>query len=598
MAARAEDDWDSKLAALRERRARYPEETQAEAAAALGVSRAWVGKRLRQMEAAGDHPLLASAGVPESRALVAVASPGKGTRDGGRQTALAGLSGIASTGALQTILPPPDEKGRWTDYGLDQKDWDRIGTQQLLKLLRRISPDYSRAVWDYLRLMNAGYDAKALNLDNDDEHTEGQEALDDFLGLLSDYYGGFKQVAGRAFSNYLFRGMLITELVLDRSGRVPVDLVVPDATIVRFRRVKDPQRGQVWQIGQIVKGEFDPLDTPTIGYVAVDSDPDNPYGTPLFTPAIFPILFLMGLLQDLRRVVAQQGYPRTDIVLKMEQVKALLTKTGDAELVALGKKMVGEIADFYTRLQPDEAFVHTDFSEVKTNGGAIATNVLQSTKPLIETLERQAMRALKSTPLMMGTDGGANESYANRQWEIFAQGINSLQQDVENNLSDRCQLALEVQGIQCRVEIRFHKVRAADDQRDEQTFKLRIENAVMARDQGFWSQEQASLHAVNEKPDQKEAPAPAPVESGGDNEDEQTDDQAEAEDGDNQDRVSSGKKRPAKNPNGQRRVPISDVDAAALDDAADEWADVFDGESVEDLLDAELRNAPEDGDGE
>jgi predicted flap endonuclease-1-like 5' DNA nuclease len=38
-------------------------------------------------------------------------------------------------------------------------------------------------------------------------------------------------------------------------------------------------------------------------------------------PSLFPALFLLGLLHDVRRVVQQQGYPRLDLEQELQQVQ-------------------------------------------------------------------------------------------------------------------------------------------------------------------------------------------------------------------------------------------------------------------------------------
>jgi hypothetical protein len=564
------------------RRAAHPEETHQQTATALGVSRQWVSKELRAREdvPAASHREVAIPAHNTSRAVVGVAQ-----RGGGRKTS---TNQFGPQGGLLTILPPPDEYSRWAEFGLDMKDWDRIGTAKLMRVLRNMSPDMSRAIWDYMRLLNNGYEITAYKPGGTDPDTRAQARVDELTSLIEDLYGSAKVQFGRMFMNKLMRGAMLVELVLDDAGRRAVDLVVPDPATVRFRRVEDPVRGMIWQMGQWQNGTFVILDQPTIRYIATDPDPDNPYGQPMLTSAIFPILFLIGLLQDLRRVVAQQGYPRTDIVVKMEQLRDAFETTSDADLRELARATVREITEYYGQLEPDDAFAHTDFVEVSTNGGAIGTQVLASIQPLIEVLERQAMRALKSTPLMMGMVSQTSEANANRQWEIFAAGIKSIQQDAETLLGQLYELNLEIQGIQATVEVRFAELRAAEEARDEQTFKAKLENAIVARDQGFWDQEQASMHAIGEPPALAEAPAPAAVPTTDD--EDQTEDQAEQEDGDDSERRTEIRRRMALM-GVTRAVDISDVDDAAIMDAAATWEDVFADTRYEDLIYADLIGA-------
>lgn len=601
MRTRTVVDPEHQVRVARARELRGAGLTHAAIALEVGRSRSWVTKYLAEPGALTPYQRnVVPARVKQegSRAVVAVAR----APEGGRLTSMG--MGAIGTSRLQAILPPPDYRSRWISKGLDMSEWDRMSSSELIRILRHVSPDVSRAVWDWNRLLNPGYELTAYKVGTERKTPDdrAQAALNAFVDDLEEHYGSLKVQFGRGFMNALMRGSILAELVTDARGRVPVDLVVPDPVTIRFRQGRDPVRGTIWEKGQWQNGEFVSLEYPTIKYVAVDPESDNPYGTAMLGSAIFPCLFLIGLLHDLRRVVAQQGYPRTHIQINLEQLRAAFSQASDTELEAKIAELQDDIAEYYGTLQPDDAFITTTSVDVNTNGGAIATQVLASAAALIDVLERMAMRALKSMPLLMGLTEGTSEANANRQWEIFAEGINSLQQDAENLFGALFQIALEIQGIQCEVELRFAKLRAAEEARDEQTFKLRLENAQAARDAGFWSQEQASLHAVHEPPAEEEAPAPAPapVPDATPGEGDQPPADAQAEDGDLGNnsvarpwsRLTPEEKREVRRRLADlgvtRAVDISKADDAAVDEAVAIWEDVFAGERVADLLRAEV----------
>jgi hypothetical protein len=576
MAAWTPEEREAKLERLWAIRAANPDATHQWYAEHIGASRAWVTKTITAAEAELDRVATVETRAlePSTSGLVKVAK-----RQTGRKTDIG--PGYGST-ALVAVLPPPTEFHRWSEFGLDMQKWDTIPTNQLVKLLRQISPDWSRAIWDYLRLSNAGHTIDVFRRGTEDPYPEAEEKLQEFRDTLSAYYGTEKVVYGRMLMNKVMRGAILTELVLNDAGTEPIDLVVPDPATVRFRRTQHPTRGWYWEIGQMQEGKFVSLESPLIRYVATDPDSDMPYGTSMVTSALFPTIFLIGLMHDLRRVVAQQGYPRTDIKVIMEQLKAGFNYTNDAALKKLAQDTIEEITGYYRTLEPDDAFAHTDAIEVTTNGGAIATQVLAATAPLLDLLERQAMRGLKAMPLTMGMTDQAGESTSNRQWEIYAQGLKSGQQDAETSLEDHYEQALLCQGYQVTVRFRFAELRAAEEARDEQTFKLRLENAIVARDQGFWDQDQAANHAVRDDPagDPPAAPAAEPTE---DDEEDQTGEEAEQEDGADAER---GTRR-----DGTRAVSISNVDDDAIADAVQAWRDTFAGTKYETLLDATVREA-------
>lgn len=413
---------------------------------------------------------------------------------------------------MRAVAAPTDAESAWRFQDLDNDTLSRMSPQRLAEVLTDLSPDVSRALWDFLRMCNPGWTVQVFRPGGKTAFPKGQQACDAFITQLGLYYGSFKIPVGYLFIGAFLRGSILGELVLDRRGRRPVDLATPDPASVRFRRVDDLERGAIWQPFQWQGSEQVPLDRATICYIPVDPLPGPPYGRAIVAPALFTALFLLGLLHDLRRVVAQQGYPRIDLVVNLEKLKAMMPKSDDDDdepdpkkLAAWVKAAVAEVERFYAQLQPESAYVHTDAIEVKRPVGAVDSSSLGAVDGLIKALERMLVRGLKTMPLMMGTTDGVSEANANRQWEIYAAGIKSIQHLVEAMLERLLTLALQVQGIAAVVRFRFAELRAAEEERDARTQKQRQDNAAHAFDRGWISQQEAAQLAVGHDAD---APAP------------------------------------------------------------------------------------------
>lgn len=404
------------------------------------------------------------------------------------------------------ILVPGSADHNWRTLDLDTGTLDRISSAELMELLVDVSPDISRALWDFLRLCNPGWEAAALLGEEPDE--AGQIALDAFLGALGALYGSVDVVLDRLFMGAFLRGGMLGELVLDKRGRLPIDLATPDPETVRFRLANDDERGQVWQLCQQQgPGRTVPLDRPTVAYVPVDPLPGSPYGRPLASPALFSSLFLLGLLHDLRRVVAQQGYPRIDLAVSMEKLQAAMPDDlADDQEAMKGwvAAVISEVQTVYGGLEPDDAYIHTDVIAVNRPVGAVDASSLGAVDGLIKALERMLTRALKTMPLLMADTAGASEANANRQWEVHAAGIKSLQHRAESLLGRLLTLALQAQGLRATVRFRFAELRAAELLRDAQAEALQIANARAKYDAGYIGQAEAAQIVVGHAPDQPE----------------------------------------------------------------------------------------------
>lgn len=427
-----------------------------------------------------------------------------------------------SFGFARSVIAPPDAEGHWRAYDLDAETLSRHSPARLMELLADLSPDVSRALWDFLRLFNPGWEAKALKPGSDEIDKAGQDALDGVLATLKRLYGSCDVVWGRLALGAFLRGAFVGELVLDANGIEAVDLATPDPFALRFRKRQDELRGIVWQLCQWQEGELVDLDRITIQYVPVDPFPSSPYGRPIAAPALFTSLFALGLLHDLRRVVAQQGYPRLDLEIDFEQVIDLVKQEPEDGRNAL--QVVAAIAEdvrrSYAELEPDDAYVHPSLVKVNRPVGAVDASALGGIDGLIRALERMAVRALKTMPLLMGNNEATSETHANRQWEVMAAGIKSLQHTCESLLEHLLGVALEAQGIKATVEFRFAELRASELMRDAMTQTTVQTNAAFAYAQGWISQEAAAEIAVGHAPDVPEprqiatptnAPQPPPI---------------------------------------------------------------------------------------
>ncbi len=420
-------------------------------------------------------------------------------------------------GAMWQTYTPPSSDETFRDYNLDSQTLSRISPQNLLDLLADLSPDVSRALWDFLRLCNPGWEVKAFRPGADEPDEELTANTRAFLDTLDDLYGSADIVFGRLYLGAFLRGAFCAELVLGRDGRTPVDFATPDPATIKFDRAGDDVRGEVWRPFQYQSGQKVYLDAPTFRYVPVDPFPGKPYGRAVAAPALFTTLFLLGLLHDLRRVVQQQGYPRLDISVLTEKLSALIptdAKTDAVKFKEWSDAAIEQVQSFYDELEPDDAFVHLDTVEMGKNVGTVDSSSLGAVDGLIQALERMSTRALKTMPLLMATTDGVSEANANRQWEIFAAGVKSMQHYCETMLERLFTLGLRAQGYEARVEFRFSELRAAELLRDAQVEKLQIENETRKRNEGWITQDEAA-QAVTGHDAVAEAPAiPTPNNAG------------------------------------------------------------------------------------
>ena len=418
--------------------------------------------------------------------------------------------GLRLGSRLSAIVPPTSVDADWRQLDLDARTLSRISPFKLAEYLADISPEVSRALWDFLRECNAGYEIEVYAPGSDEVvDPAGQAAVESFIGTLARLYGAFDVQINRLFLSLFMRGAILSELVIGADGRTPVDLAVVDPAVVRAMRKTDPVRGTIFEYGQQQDGQWTPFTRPTISYIPVDPLPGSPYGRALISPALFTTLFLIGLLHDLRRVIAQQGYPRYDIEIVLDELAKQMPAELEGNAAATQTWLDGivqAVSDFYADLEPESAFVHTSTIKLNRPVGTVDSTSLAGLGPIVEALERMAVRALKTTPFMLALTESTTETQANRQFEQHAITIRAVQHLVENQLSTLFGLALQAQGIVATVHVEFAENRRSERLRYAQAEQLEIANARAKYDHGWISQDEAAHEGAGR--DTADAPEP------------------------------------------------------------------------------------------
>jgi hypothetical protein len=402
------------------------------------------------------------------------------------------------------IRPPIDYQGNWHSLDLDVHLLSKLPPSKAIDYLVEVSPDMGRTLYDWLRLCNPGYQVDVYYPGTKTPYEEGKAAIDTILERVAARYGGtFDVVINKLFASAYLRGALVSELVLAPDRRTVLDIATPDPMTFRWKAEKDPQLGTRYTLYQLQPDGLIDCERPTVKYVPVDPLPGNPYGRPPVAPALFTTVFLLGLLHDLRRVIAQQGWPRIDVAVALSKLAEQLPETirdDPTKFQAWAKRVISDIQTAYARLQPEDAWIHSDAVTVGQPVGAVDSSSLSAVPGIISFLERFATRALKTMPILMGTAEGTSESNANRQWEVMTASIKAIQHLAENLLGYNFGLALRAQGLQGLVVVRFAELRAAEQLRDQQTLKLKIINLAILYDRGIITQEEMAQAIVNHAP--------------------------------------------------------------------------------------------------
>ena len=211
-------------------------------------------------------------------------------------------------------------------------------------------------------------------------------------------------------------------------------------------------RGPRPRLGQETRHGFNYLDdTPLVKYLGFDRLTDNPVRqTDSRARSPFSSVFLLGLIQDLRRAIANVGLSRTDYTLEADELLKLIDRNpdiagDDAATAAFINEHIDKVKGVLSNLEVDSDFVH--LSTVKVNYATNPMTVnLNGLNTVIETLQRNIVNGFKGISALLNILDSTTETHIRSQLEYFVAALQSLQNEVAVMLSQFFDIANQVQG--------------------------------------------------------------------------------------------------------------------------------------------------------
>lgn len=411
------------------------------------------------------------------------------TEFGGTRTSISGLS----TG---DSLP---RKAR-RELGLDERDLAGTDVAELMDRFIDAHPDVSYALWNFLRIGNTEYDVKVHALGTGEPDDAGEEVLKELLQRLElpsveqfEMSRSISKVANQLMLATVTRGAAALELVLT-PGNDNVAFFAPvDPATVEFKYEQDrfiPYQDQ----GKVS------LDMPTFLYEGLDPLIDNPYGRGPLISALNMIMFQLQILNDLKVVVHNQGYPRLDITIVEEVLlkrMPISIRNNEKEKSKWLNQKLSEIVTMYNGLEPDDTFVHFDSLKLDSVGGGKGGGAMFDPEKLFAVIDNLLMSGLKTLSTILGRRSQGNtESFAKIEIKLYMKSVGAIQEVVERILSRALTLALNIQGKQGYVKFKYRPVEIRTELEKAQFEQIHLMNIAYKRDQGWIDQDEAANLAV------------------------------------------------------------------------------------------------------
>ena len=117
------------------------------------------------------------------------------------------------------IVPPPDYQQDWMTLDIDELSVNTIPTDRLLVLLNAVSPEISKACWDFQQFANSSWTFTT-------ETDAGYKATEAFMERIAQNGLSVNTIFDKLYASAFVRGSYFFEMVLQ--GRTPVGLAICD----------------------------------------------------------------------------------------------------------------------------------------------------------------------------------------------------------------------------------------------------------------------------------------------------------------------------------------------------------------------------------
>lgn len=376
---------------------------------------------------------------------------------------------------------------------------------EAINFLRRVTPDVSMAVWNFLRLANQGHEMHFYSLQDKGKRLPRAEAqwreFAERVGQITN--AGLDGIIDQVHASAFLRGAMgiEAEVSLERTDLVDIHPIIPQTVQWKLeeretsngrRKTWIPYQQQAMKAVSLEKGKAN------FYWVPTDPDIDDPRGTLLLAPVLQSIDFQMQILQDLQSVLHHQGWPRSDIKILLDRIMQAMPPDVKASAAKQGPWLKGkwdEIVTTFKNLEPDSDYIHFDDIEINMKQGANSGRSLD-VRAIMELVDTQTLSGAKQMAIFMNRNQGVTESWGTVQFRIFVSGIASIQRGSKRLIEEVARLWLRVQGIQGIPKFTHNTI---DWESEEQRWNVKILEEkfyVVAQLMGWVEADQAAQEVV------------------------------------------------------------------------------------------------------
>jgi len=370
-------------------------------------------------------------------------------------------------------------------HNVDVANLQSFSSLRLFKLFAANDSSYSSALYTHIRMMVDAFRVTAYKA-NDSSYDEGQKYIDE---LKQKFTYEDKYSEGFSLSNTITDQVnRLARNILTSDNAAAALFVKVDPTTYEVDSFKPIDCDRVYFSADLPKGLFNtsnpfvtfgagvmagrknvpfiyengsrvPLNVANFLWQPLDPDAEQIVGNNPLRPALRNTFTKLEFLDNLRKVLKNQAWPKVKVVLDEQAVINLSPpdiRNDKKKLIDFFNDYLDSVEEQLTNIQVDQNIVVYDtIKEISF----LESKVKFDPRPIAALLDAEAISSLKAPPSTVGKGGSTRtgEGLASAELVIFRRTVKALRTLVETLYSRGFTLALRLRGLQGYVKFRFNE---------------------------------------------------------------------------------------------------------------------------------------------
>ena len=375
-------------------------------------------------------------------------------------------------------------------HNVDVANLQSYSSLRLFKLFAANDSSFSSSLYTHLRMM-VDQSRTTVYKANDSIYTEGQSYIDMLVQRFN-------------YADNYANGFYVPNTIHDQIGKIARNLLTSDNAsaalfvqvdsksyeadafkVIDCDRVHFTNNGEFLLVGarkknipfiyENTKKVF--LDVANFLWQPLDPDAEQMVGNNPLRPALRNTFTKLEFLENLRKVLKNQAWPKVKVVLDEEAVLNLAPpeiRNDKKKLIEFFNDYLSDVETQLTNIAVDQNIVvYNTISEISF----LESQVKFDPRPIAEILDSEAISALKAPPSAVGKGGSTRtgEGLAGAELVIFRRTIKALRNLIESLYSRAFTLSLRLGGYQGYVKHRLNEFSLRPPEEAAQFDSIRVE---------------------------------------------------------------------------------------------------------------------------